>query len=242
MSGTPGWPIDPGLAGRWRQVFSAGRRPAPSNRAERFPFRSALSSGVGLTQWPWPAPRRSGRASTAAGTRCARRTPARRRTGVPLAELHERAVVVGQRRPHEVGLVLPDRLVLGELLVDLVDERLADGRVSSRRRPWSAHEKLKRICSRLRVDRRRDARAAACRRCPLNHTMRQAGAVGVRVDAPVHHAAGRQELLARPHLRPVAVGLVGLDLGHRRRCRARSGSGRSRRRSRAISCHAASTT
>src|SRR5690606_11701585 len=48
--------------------------------------------------------------------------------GVPLPELHERRVRVRQGRSRDVGLVLPDRLVLLELLADLLHEGLAHAR------------------------------------------------------------------------------------------------------------------
>ena len=57
--------------------------------------------------------------------------------GAPLAELHERAVGVGEGGPDEVGLVLPDRLVLEHLPVDLVRRTPADALASSPRRPSS---------------------------------------------------------------------------------------------------------
>ena len=47
---------------------------------------------------------------------------------VPLAELHDRAVGVGERGRRQERLVLPDRLVFLDLLVDLLDERVGDGR------------------------------------------------------------------------------------------------------------------
>src|SRR3546814_2273337 len=50
--------------------------------------------------------------------------------GGPLPELHERAVVVGQRGPYQVGLVLPDGLVLEHLLVDLANERRSEEHTS----------------------------------------------------------------------------------------------------------------
>src|SRR6478609_7966742 len=47
--------------------------------------------------------------------------------GVPLAELQDRPVAVRERRDPEEHLVLPDRRVLADLLVDLRDERVGDG-------------------------------------------------------------------------------------------------------------------
>src|SRR3546814_16399690 len=59
--------------------------------------------------------------------------------GGPLPELHERAVVVGQRGPYQVGLVLPDGLVLEQLIVALArseERRVGQGCVSKCRSRW----------------------------------------------------------------------------------------------------------
>src|SRR5436190_7859721 len=46
---------------------------------------------------------------------------------IPLPKLHDRAVGVGGRGRRQERLVLPDRPVLLDLLVDLFDERVRDG-------------------------------------------------------------------------------------------------------------------
>ena len=101
-------------------------------------------------RWPSQGSRRASRARTAGGRRCvvARLDAVGVELAVPLAELHERGVGVGQRRPADVGLVLPDRPVLLELLADLLDEGLAHARRWSRRRRGLVL-KLKRTSQRL---------------------------------------------------------------------------------------------
>src|SRR5512132_1832769 len=47
---------------------------------------------------------------------------------VPLPELEDRAVGIGERGRREERLVLPDRPILLDLLVDLLHERVGDGR------------------------------------------------------------------------------------------------------------------
>src|SRR4051794_38688478 len=47
---------------------------------------------------------------------------------VPLPELEDRSLAVGQRGNGQERLVLPDRRVLDDLLVDLGDERVGDRR------------------------------------------------------------------------------------------------------------------
>ena len=83
--------------------------------------------------------------------------------------------------------------VLRELLVDLLGERLADGRVG-RLVAHVAHVEVEAGLGGLRVDRRGRRDEQRVDDAAEAHDA-HARAVGQRVDAPVDHAAGRREVL-----------------------------------------------
>src|SRR5918995_7001806 len=130
----------------------------------------------------------------------------------PGAELHERPVVVGERRPHEVCLVLPDRAVLLDLLVDLGHERPADvaGGLLVAHGPEhevEPHDAAVGLdgCGAGVVDGVDDA---------AEGDQRDARPPGVSVDAALHHAPRRGELLRGAHDGLGEAGGVLLELGH----------------------------
>ena len=130
---------------------------------------------------------------------------------VPLAELHDRAVGVGERGRRQERLVLPDRLVLLDLLVDLLHERVGDGR-RELLVVELAHDEVEPHLRGLVVDRRGGRDVDRVDDAAEPH-LREAGPVVVDVDAAVRDAARRDVRLLRQHHRARAVGVVALHLG-----------------------------
>jgi hypothetical protein len=109
----------PGPAGSGLAVRRALRnlpecRPLSGESSIRREYVACGSGGSGMTRTCGKGTRRSGVHLIRLGVELA----------VPLAELHDRAIGVGERGRRQEGLVLPDRTVFLHLLVDLTDERI----------------------------------------------------------------------------------------------------------------------